>query len=187
MFSTLQASLAAAREEHEKALQSHAEQLEQTKVCVARDIQQVWKKKMRLASLLREVWLNCCNVCVCMAMECCFCVRILCGGCSEELADLHAKMTRKHDEHYKSATAVLMEQKDNALKELEQKWFQEKGILLDKVTGNGGKKLGYFIEPFRRANCSRHCNLVKYLFIIGVLLEVLKCNFHVRKCKDKGL
>ena len=54
-------------------------------------------------------------------------------GCSEELADLHAKLTRKHDEHYNSATAILMEKKDNAFKEAEQKWSQEKGILLQKV------------------------------------------------------
>ena len=77
-------------------------------------------------------------------MGCSFCVRILCGGCSEELADLHAKMARKHDERYKSATAILTEQKDNALKELEQKWSQEKGILLDKVTGNGGKIMLFY-------------------------------------------
>ena len=73
------------------------------------------------------------------------CLDFVCGGCSEELADLHAKMTRKHDEHYKSATTVLMEQKDNALKEREQKWSQEKEILLDKVTGNGSKIVLFYL------------------------------------------
>lgn len=55
---------------------------------------------------------------------------------SEELAELRAKLTRKHDEDYYSATAILTEQKDIAFKEAEQKWSQEIGVLIEKVRRN---------------------------------------------------
>ena len=70
LFAALQASMATAQEKHERALQSHADELEQAKACVARDIQQVWQQKMRLIPPPRFVLLHCCNLIACTSAQC---------------------------------------------------------------------------------------------------------------------